>query len=1004
MLDDEKEEFQKNGIGAGQPDDYDKRHAAYKKELAEAVSSVRPGSSIGYLIAELRKKYGLNGPEEGGVIAQPSSQGNWSLAEINKSRDERMAKEAEENLQKQKKAKEVQQLKGLRSRLYRAQFQMPRGFSWPESEKEILRPFEFALDREIWACFSVLKVSLRESLAYEFNLPGIEVDLARFTQDAIFHPGGEKQLLSEALSALKALLRIMKTKPEAEKPASKAEKPVVKAQPKAKDLVLPTNKKAGRQLAKLRPALPEAPAKPMTAAKSEFKSFLWTNKFRRVFGLKPLPFNAELEKAFFRLSSQYQRAIVFRFRIARPAISLKELMAGGLKRGVEELVKKAMEDLRQKVLDVRREEGISEKPFLLAQPREEGELKALPTEKVGANLENAPTPETKSAPAATVEKKRRMRVSRLKKTSLFSDSSRPIVAPEPVFQLPKNFEVDFVALASAMWNAKGQGKAWQDLRYDSALLESREALAEILPQLNKEQAKILFLRYVKGLSWKQIGPIMNLGKWQYAYGYFFRAIEIIATLLRRIKIGFSDRAVRVRAPVKPKPAKVGQQSKKLSDAERKRLKEANKEEVAQALGQISLAKIKKLLWPEGRFLESSQELASFFSRPWRRGKVGSTKEEQVFFLLVGEEDLSEKQIVQRLDWKHRAVYCAKNLILRKIKEFCVKQRKSLGLTGEMPDKSAMEVWIERVLAAELKDIEEVSSLLSQISLPRLQEAIGPDSSVFTQPEQLAPFLLQPGKHGFSLTNLRAKTFLLTFWQERIKAHQIEMKGGPSAKMVQNLRHFALCKIRVVARKIVESGISVEDFFEKALAPSAPKMVTCRHRIKTSKAKLEISLAQLGNYLVLLGLRFLSFSSEQGEVPGVKIERPAISEEPGLEKSVGVTPIKEQDEDLPLRGSSHAVRLLKSPVFRDDLGLSILPERLREILPELDKIPYFKKNKLRPVKILEMRYLGGGNGGSPLSKGKIGKILGDYTRPTVNDWLNRIFLTIRELAAEGKIKE
>lgn len=98
--------------------------------------------------------------------------------------------------------------------------------------------------------------------------------------------------------------------------------------------------------------------------------------------------------------------------------------------------------------------------------------------------------------------------------------------------------------------------------------------------------------------------------------------------------------------------------------------------------------------------------------------------------------------------------------------------------------------------------------------------------------------------------------------------------------------------------------------------------------------------------------------------------------------------------------SYAARLLKNDAFRRELGICLSPEKLREILPELDKVPYFKKNKLRAVKILEMRYLGKGNGGSPLSKAKIGKILGDFTRPTVSDWLNRIFLAIRELAAEG----
>lgn len=366
MSDNEKEEKQQSGAGAGQLESYTERHVAYKNELAKMLASVPPGLSVGYLIAGLRKKYGLDVESLAPAVVSEPQQGDWSLTEINKRRDERLAKEAEENLKNQEKAQQAKKIKDLKSRLFRAQFHMPRDFSWPEESRDVLRPFEFAKEREIWACFSSLKILLREALVSEFNLCGVEINLVRFMEDARDYQGGEKQLSVDSLSALKTLLRIMLTKSEPAKPALKVEKAAAKAQPKGEHLALSAGKKTGRQLPK--PALLKTSTEPAPEEKSEFKSFLWTNKFRRVVGLKPPPFNAELEKAFLQLSLQYQKAIVFRFRIAQPAISLKELIVGGMKRGVEELVKKALEDLRQKVLDIRREEGVFAKSSAPAEP------------------------------------------------------------------------------------------------------------------------------------------------------------------------------------------------------------------------------------------------------------------------------------------------------------------------------------------------------------------------------------------------------------------------------------------------------------------------------------------------------------------------------------------------------------------------------------------------------------------------------------------------------------
>ncbi|KKR02893.1 MAG: hypothetical protein UT31_C0037G0005, partial [Parcubacteria group bacterium GW2011_GWF2_39_13b] len=380
MSDNGKEEKQESRAGAGQLDNYEERRAAYKSELQKMLASVPPGLNVGYLIAGLRKKYGLEAENLNSAAVPESQQGSWTLAEINKRRDERLAKEAEENLKNQEKAHQAKKIKDLKSRLFRAQFQTPRDFSWPQESRDVLRPFESAKDREIWACFSSLKILLREALASEFNLCGVEIDLVRFMKDARDYQGGEKQLLIDALSAIKSLLRILLFKPEpAIKPAPKVKEPVVKSHPLP---VAPLEKRKRGRPARLRQAIapaeipvkaeskPESSIKAASLPKSEFKDFFWTNKFRRALGLKPLASNEELEKSFCLLASQHQRAIAFRFMIAGPKVSLSELMAGGLKRGVEELVKKAMEELRQKVLVVRKKEGVFVKSFAPAEPEQ----------------------------------------------------------------------------------------------------------------------------------------------------------------------------------------------------------------------------------------------------------------------------------------------------------------------------------------------------------------------------------------------------------------------------------------------------------------------------------------------------------------------------------------------------------------------------------------------------------------------------------------------------------
>lgn len=865
MSDEKKAGKVESGAGAGQPDNYSDRYAAYKRELQEALVSVPAGANMGYLIAELRKKHGLGTGDDKQVADFAPPQGNWSLAYLQERHTKRMAQEAEARGVEQKEADEKKHLKDLRARLIRAQFQKPESFTWPAESRDVLRPFELAKDYEIWACFSLLKILLREVLTSEFNLTGAEVDLIRFMDDAKIYPGGEKQLLSDALLALRSLLRIMFSKSESKKPEPKADKPVVKAQGAP---VAPTERRRRAQSAEFKQVgssvvssgktelKPEVPVKSVLALKQEFSGFQWTNKFRKTLRvIKPMVFNEELEKAFALLIPQYQRAIVFRFRVAKPAVSLKGLMAGGLKRGVEEIVKKAMEDLRQKVLVVRREEGVSVKPSVPAEP----ELKLS-------------QPET---PAPAIRQNQR------RKDTL---SSQLVFSPQSV----------------AAWIKKVK-------EADSA--EIPNFFREIsLKKLNKALLK----RGVSAESTGQILPLAEIVKKGSAFT--LKQAKVFLLCFGEAKIPF--KIIGETFGISPKTSRI------ISEKAINKIAVFLKDYSSVAHGESSKSQLLRHKTLSNKMLELAQDA-------WTDKMLVSL---QVHLGELANLLVHPEQLALALNFHNRGI--AKDVFLL--------------FFGKLNAKTVTEI-AEYLGRTPKEVIDAKTKLLRRISR-RLQRILAE-----SQPKEVFSAHLTSGFDPAEYASLRGK--------EISARSQLNDEKPISQKCAQWLASFGDKRLKRLALAIVvqlkERGL--EDWF----------------------------LAELG----------LIPAKEVDVVPAPILL--SLSETIGPFSPPETVALRVPDKPVIKRGDcSKAARLLKNPAFRNELGIFILPEALRRILPELDKITYFQKNGLRPSKILEMRYLGDGNGGKPLSKLKIGEKFGGYTRPTVSDWLRRIMEKIRDLASDG----
>lgn len=1060
MSNDDKKNVEQQPAGAGAlQGSYEKRHAAYKEELNRTLAKMPIGGNVGPLIASLRKKYELDS-EAGGQDSADNErpQGNWGLAELRKQQEKRAAKEAGDKAAREKQADEKKRLKDLKTRLYRARFQMPRGFSWPEEARNILQPFEFAQDREIWACFSFLKVLLRESLAQEFNLSGIEVDLIKFTDEANNYPGGEKQLLTDSLSALKSLLRIMLSKPQAEKSAPKAEKPVVGDQ---RAPVAPVER---RQRAQLQPASPrqaeppvELPFKPepksgisvILPQKSEFSGFQWTNKFRKTFNLKPMPSNEELEKGFCLLTSQYQRAVVFRFRIARPAVSLKQLMVGGMKRGVEELVKRAMEEFRQKVFAVRQKQGVSIKPFV---PVEEVKIETKPLPAPAAEAEVSMVGFLPAFVEITREESFLKQKPVPGKTAVFIPRNEllSLMFPSvPATKEGQQHKEDF-SVQRTDWIEKvrtADSAAIQNLfgeislkKLNKALLMrgvSAESIERILPlakivkkgtTFTLKQAKVFLLCFGESkVPFKTIGETFGIGS--------KTARVISGKAINKIAVFLKDYGSVVQGEFSH-----SHWLEKVAALDLRDLKA-----IEEFLHEAPFSKIQAALGAAEPCQDTIKAIALVLRQPGVFGVSLNERSAKVFLITIAEQKIPAAEIADKLFGGNvKVVDNGRYKGLAKLASIwreAAKAGASLlayieSLLAQKKVKPARDVAAEnRQLSRQKALLAEALEMAQDVWTDRLlislRTYLGELANLLVHPDQLALAL------NFHSKGIAKDVFLLFFGRSSAKTitEITECLGRTQKEVTQKevidaktklLRRISRRLRRILPESQPETVFSVyltPGFSPAKYAALREKEAIGRKQPKDEKVisqKLRQWLAGFGEQRIKrLALAVAAQLKERGledwllaelglepveevkMIPSPASAAPLLPEAPDSlsEPSAGK---QLRDEPVIKRGDcSHAARLLKNPAFRSELGICILPEALRRILPELEKIAYFQKNGLKPFKILEMRYLGKGNGGKPLSKLKIGEKLGGYTRPTVTDWLKRIMERIRSLALGDK---
>jgi RNA polymerase primary sigma factor len=131
---------------------------------------------------------------------------------------------------------------------------------------------------------------------------------------------------------------------------------------------------------------------------------------------------------------------------------------------------------------------------------------------------------------------------------------RSLNHPLPAKQLLPSYpvEINFHALSRAIWSSTEKKGPWQNLKRDTTLLITPRLLEKTLPLLNQVQRMALYLRFVQKLDWKEINHLLEISGTR-AFGFYFRAMEKIAQIIRRERYKSTPSTIGPRKAFLPSP-------------------------------------------------------------------------------------------------------------------------------------------------------------------------------------------------------------------------------------------------------------------------------------------------------------------------------------------------------------------------------------------------------------------------------------------------------------------